>query len=85
MKCLWCGIREATQKHHCLFHRMKGHPELDDPRNLMDVCEPCHMSGEVNGFEARKMFWNYQVNLYGIANMMAFYDGVNLKYKERFW
>jgi hypothetical protein len=83
--CEWCETHPATERHHCLFHRMKGHPELDDKRNLMIVCAQCHQSGEVNGYFARCWFWRRQVARYGWEAMMEFYNGVKLKIKEVFW
>jgi predicted flavoprotein YhiN len=64
---------------------MKGKPELDDPRNLMNVCHECHMSGEVNGFEARRRFWQRQCARYGEEDMRRWVESLPLKHKERFW
>jgi len=63
---------------------MKGHKELDDKRNIMLVCSACHHSGIVNGFEARRWFWQRQCERYGQQAMQEFWEGVCLKAKERF-
>lgn len=77
-------MHPATERHHCLFHRMKSKPELDDPRNIMNVCHKCHASGEVNSFEARRIFWQRQCAKYGEGNMRQWVDSLPLKVKERF-
>ena len=61
--CEVCWSRPATQLHHCLVHRMKGHPELTCEENLQPICERCHTSGEqrANSMENRIAFANIQI------------------------
>lgn len=80
--CEWCGIHKATERHHCLIHKMKGHPELDDERNLMLVCHECHESGMLNNRVAREWFWMRQSGIY--PDLITWYNGLDLKVKELF-
>jgi hypothetical protein len=61
---------------------MKGHPELDDERNLMLVCNKCHDSGIVNNYFVRVMFWDKQLRCY--PDLREWYAGLPLKEKEYF-
>jgi len=80
--CENCGQPQVTlEAHHCLIHRMKGHPELDCEENIMLVCHNCHESGEVNSWECRKRFWEKQTTRY---DMKKWLDNLNLKVKPRF-
>jgi hypothetical protein len=80
--CERCGMAPWTELHHCLFHRMKNHKELDSIFNLMGVCSDCHPY--CNSFETRRKFWRSQCNLYGHETMVEWYDGLNLLVKESF-
>jgi len=80
--CEWCNARPAVHRHHCLIHRMKRHPELDDERNLMLVCEECHQSGIVNNYFARMMFWDKQLKRY--PDLREWWSQLPLKSKENF-
>ena len=61
---------------------MKGHPELDDERNLMLCCEECHSSGIVNNYFARMMFWDKQLKRY--PDLREWYSQLDLKVREQF-
>jgi len=64
---------------------MKGHPELDDERNLMLVGRKCHTDkGLVNNYFVRMRFWSMQCKRYGVESMRDWYSKVNLKIKENF-
>ena len=80
--CEWCKRRKAVHRHHCLVHRMKGHPELDDERNLMLVCNKCHDDGIVNNYFVRMIFWSKQLKRY--PDLREWYAGLPLKEKENF-
>jgi len=80
--CEWCGVHPATERHHCLIHRRKGVPQLDDEKNIMLVCRGCHASGVVNGHRARVIFWKQQCAKYGEHQMRDWYDSLPLKVKE---
>ena len=84
-KCENCGDEKSNdyQAHHCLFHRMKGRPELDEDYNLMLVCCECHKYA--NAYEFRCLFWSKQVLRYGIAVMVEWYNRVRVADKPRFW
>ena len=84
-KCEFCGDRTSNdyQAHHCLFHRMKGRPELDEDYNLMVVCQKCHKYA--NSFEVRKLFWKKQVLRYGLITMLNWYNRVRVYDKPEFW
>lgn len=58
--CEWCNLYPWTEKHHALIHRDKRFPELDHPINFMVVCHHCHMSGEVDTWEAQRLFYFLQ-------------------------
>jgi hypothetical protein len=80
--CEWCRKREATQRHHALLRRDKRKPELDHEFNLILVCPYCHMTGEVDSKEARKLFWIMQVNRYGEFAMRDWLDSLPLKVRH---
>ena len=68
-KCECCGLNTmALQRHHWLFHRMKGHPELDVEQNIGLVCERCHQSGNVSSYESKVRFWKIQKQRYDMIN-----------------
>jgi deoxyxylulose-5-phosphate synthase len=84
--CEICGVRSATQLHHCLVHDMKKyHKELTVEENLMPVCESCHTSGEqtANRLEVRMKFALRQIDVYGL-DVVKWYNGLPLKSKE-YW
>ena len=80
--CEMCGVRQATELHHCIIHRRKGNPKLDAEENLMPVCHQCHMEAKVNSREVRKKFWKEQIKRG--YDMHAWYNSLGLKYKEYF-
>ena len=84
-KCEMCGDRTSNdyQAHHCLFHRMKRRPELDEDYNLMIVCQGCHPF--CNNYKVRCRFWTKQVIRYGIGEMAEWYNKVRIADKPRFW
>lgn len=82
--CEYCKVRPATEWHHCLIHRRKGHPELDHRYNMEHVCQKCHQSGEVNSYKHRQEFWQRQCKKYGDAEMRSWYDSLDLKHKQKF-
>lgn len=81
--CEYCGrYSYVLHRHHWLFHRMKGFPELDVEENIGLVCDECHMSGIVNSYDSRVFFWNKQLARY---DMYSWWVNLPLKTKERFW
>lgn len=84
-KCENCGTETSNiyEAHHCLFHRMKGRPELDEDFNIMLICRACHVFANSYGF--RCLFWEKQVIRYGIEEMVQWYVGVRIADKPRFW
>lgn len=58
--CEWCQTYPWTDKHHAIIPRDKRFPELDNPINFMVVCHHCHMTGEVDTWEARVLFYFLQ-------------------------
>lgn len=81
-KCEECGLMTTRlELHHWLFHRMKGHPELDVEQNCGLVCLGCH-KGIVNGYESRKRFWAKQIARG--YNMQEWWENLDLKAKQRF-
>jgi hypothetical protein len=60
---------------------MKGHPELDDERNIGLVCEECHQSGKVNAYKSRVNFWIVQKQRY---DMIAWWKSLPVIEKEMF-
>lgn len=83
-RCEVCGteISNDYEAHHCLFHRMKGRPELDEKYNLMVVCKSCH--GFANAYWVRELFWMKQVWRYGIVAMVNWYNRVRVADKPFF-
>jgi len=80
--CEWCHLRECTQRHHALIRRDKRFPELDDEKNLILVCPHCHMSGEVDSKEARKIFWTRLCERYTEFAMLDWLESLPLKIKQ---
>jgi len=37
-----------AERHHCIEHRQKKKPELDNEINIELVCQQCHMSGNLD-------------------------------------
>ena len=61
--CEICWEARATQLHHCIEGRMKGHPELDHEINLEPVCATCHMEGKGDSPEHAMEFALRQMQL----------------------
>ena len=83
--CEICGVRAATQLHHCLVHDMKKyHDILTVEENLMPICDECHTSGSqrANGIEVRIQFAYRQIRIYGL-DVARWYNSLPLKCKER--
>ncbi len=82
-KCDCCHrYMESLQRHHWLFHRMRGFPMLDNERNIGLVCEECHQSGKVNAYESRVAFWKLQNTRYN--GMVDWWLSIPLIKKEAF-
>jgi hypothetical protein len=86
MICEWCGKRQATDSHHCIFGRNKNKPEFDDPHNIGDVCRECHSQWiGTGGREVREAWWRIKCVKYGEKNMRDWYESVPTKsVKERY-
>jgi len=82
--CECCKKARATELHHCLIRRMKGHPELDVEENLTCVCTACHQGGGVNGYLFRQRFWLIQCQRYSELHMLEWLHGLPLRVKPRF-
>ena len=83
--CDWCGLRPATERHHCLINRNRHKPELDDERNIGNVCHDCHAQWiGTGGREVREKWWGIQCAKYGMGNMRVWYNALRLRVKERF-
>jgi len=78
--CEYCGYRPATEAHHVLYHRMKGHPELDCIENCAAVCHECHMDGKVNGWDFQVHHWQKR-RRHGL-DMAGWNDNLRLRIKE---
>ena len=74
--CEICKVRQATEWHHCLIHRMAGRPELNRIYNLEHVCHECHE--HANGYEHRRAFWWTQFKRYGVE-FTDWWDGLDFK------
>lgn len=82
--CELCGIRRATQLHHCLVHDMKKyHAILTVEENLLPCCERCHTSSEqiANRLEVRIQFAMRQKREYNL-DVAKWYAELPLKFKE---
>ena len=78
--CEICGHATVyLERHHCLVHRRKGHPELDDERNIQLVCKRCHET-VANSFENRRAFWAIQLTRY--PDMRKWYASLPTKYRK---
>lgn len=82
--CEMCHWRNATQVHHCIVKRKKGHPEYDVPANSELLCDECHIWGDgyVNSYEHKVGFWERQKKRG--YDMQGWYDSLNLKHKENY-
>ena len=80
--CEQCRIKGATDLHHALIGRMKSKPELNVEENAELLCKECHKN--VGGYDERLIFWKRQCVRYGESRIKAWYDGLDLKVKERF-
>lgn len=79
--CELCHVRPATEMHHCLYHRRRGAPCLDDGPNIELLCHQCHQDGAVNSWAHRVAFWRRQTERY---DMDAWHEALPIKKKERF-
>lgn len=80
--CEHCKIRPATELHHALIGRMKGHPELDCEENYMICCAYCHTGKELlDTQEVKEWFWKIQCERYGHKKMADWIRSLNLKVK----
>ena len=78
--CERCG-RPATEWHHALHKRVKGHPEWDVIYNLEHLCKVCHENK--GGYEERQQFYTRQANRYGIS-FIEWWDSLDISGKERY-
>ena len=80
LRCEICGRYTVyLERHHCLVHRRKGHPELDDERNIQLVCKRCHET-VANSFENRRAFWAIQLTRY--PDMREWYASLPTRYRK---
>ena len=80
--CQWCKIRPATDLHHALLGRMKGHPELNCEENYACVCSFCHTGEELlDTQDAKLYFWGVLCNIYGRSHMLDWIKSLSLKVK----
>lgn len=81
-KCEVCGhVTRCLQRNHVFHKRKKGHPEFDDERNIQLVDHRCHET-VAHSYENKCFFWKIQKARY--PDLQTWYDGLNLKFKERF-
>ena len=81
--CEICGVRAATELHHCLVHDSKRYHRLVTvEENLMPVCSICHTSGQstANSYEIKVKFAKSQIERG--YNIRGWYKGLPLKSKE---
>ena len=84
--CEYCKIRPATDLHHALIGRMKGHPELDCEENFMVACARCHTGDELlDTQEVKEWFWNVQCDRYGHTHMLNWVKSLSLKLKPQLY
>jgi hypothetical protein len=83
--CECCNDEPMTELHHCIFHRMKDHPELDCKENFQGVGERCHhRNGKANSYVNKVAFWAAQCERYGEDHMIEWLAGLDIKIKPRF-
>jgi hypothetical protein len=58
------ALADDLERNHCLIHRRKRWPILDNPINLMLVASACHQYA--NSQEVREAFAQKQIGVYGI-------------------
>lgn len=81
--CEWCGIRPATEEHHCIVNRDKHNKALDDEHNIGNVCRRCHSQWVgTGGREVKEAWWAIQSAKF--PDMREWYAGLKLKSKELF-
>ena len=85
--CRLCWIRPATQLHHAVINKAKVrnkklHKYLDNKHNALEVCEVCHPFADAYGI--RQTAWTINCDRYGKSSMVAWYDALPLKIKEKF-
>jgi hypothetical protein len=78
--CESCGVRIATELHHCIIRRSKRHPEFDCEQNLELLCKFCHSSPGIDSYSHSCDFWRKQVHRG--YDMQAWIDSLGLKSKE---
>jgi hypothetical protein len=71
------------ERHHCIVHRSKNHPELDDEINIELVCKRCHDSGVVNSQEHARGFALKQIARG--QHVTEWYRLLSLKVKNEKW
>jgi hypothetical protein len=80
-ECGECGER-GEDAHHALINRMKDHPELDVPENLMLVNHFEHTAlRKFSNLEWRVRFWLKQCERFGRPHMIAWVKSLPLKVK----
>ena len=75
------GYPGGLEVHHCLIHRSKRFPQLDDPMNCQLLCRTCHSSGEVNGHPWRVKFLRSQHEKYKRDDVTVYNWFINLPEK----
>ena len=77
------------QRHHSLYSKIKGKPQLDNERNILLVCVPCHIGLSVTWHgcrlatrEGKLRVWQIQCERY--PDMEEWHDGLDLLVKENF-
>jgi hypothetical protein len=84
--CEYCHVRPATDLHHALIGRMKGHPELDVEENLMCACSSCHVEKVyLDTQEVKTWFWGVQCERYGHDHMVKWIKSLPLKVKPKLY
>lgn len=84
-RCEQCGRRtELLEFHHGLIRRNSAFSQYLDRRyNGALLCQVCHSSGVVDGWEWRCQFWLRQINRYGLTVMEDWLRGLPDKLRHR--
>ena len=80
--CECCGSGELLEIHHTLFHRLKGHPELNVRENCAVVCHKCHVGGLASNKDFQDRHWQKRCKELGKEHMEKWLEGLPLKVKE---